>query len=123
MIEGDRVTCLAVPPEYVPTPSASGRGQRIARCPRCRIALWSHYSSAGPVIAFVRVGTLDDPDLLRPDIHIYTASKQPWLVLAPDVPAVPEYYEREACWPEASLARRRALLPAIERYQKSLRER
>lgn len=123
LIEGERVTTLGAPPEYVPTPSASGRGQRIARCPRCRVALWSHYASAGPLLAFVRVGTLDDPDLLRPDIHIYTASKQPWVVLAPDVPAVPEYYEREAHWPPASLERRRALLPAIERYQQSLRNR
>ncbi len=32
-------------------------------------------------VAFVRVGTLEDPDRLPPDIHIFTASKQPWVVL------------------------------------------
>jgi hypothetical protein len=119
MIEADRVTVLRAEPEIVPTPSASGQGQDIARCPRCRIAVWSHYAGAGPVIRFVRVGTLDNPDALPPDIHIFTASKQPWVVLPPGVPAVPEYYDRKRHWPAPSLARREAILPAIERYQAS----
>ena len=123
MIESDRITALADPPELVQTPSASGSGQLIARCPKCRIAVWSHYAGAGPVVRFVRVGTLDDPDLLPPDIHIFTASKQPWVVIPEDVPAVPEYYDRDEHWPAASLARRRALLPQIEAYQASRRAR
>jgi hypothetical protein len=94
----------------VMTPSASGKGQKIVRCPRCRIALWSHYSGAGDAISFVRVGTLEEPGRLAPDIHIYTSSRQPWVVLPEGVPAVPEYYDRERYWPQASLARRRALL-------------
>ncbi len=111
MIEADRVTNLGVMPEIVDTPSASGRGQRIARCPTCRIAVWSHYAGAGPAVAFVRVGTLDNPDLLPPDIHIFTASKQPWVLLPAGAPAVPEYYHRDQYWPPASLERRRAMMP------------
>lgn len=110
MIEADRVTVLDGQPELVDTPSASGKGQRIARCPKCRIALWSNYAGAGPAVRFVRVGTLDNPDLLPPDIHIFTASKQPWVVIPPGMPAVAEYYEREKHWPPESLARRQALL-------------
>ena len=121
MIESDRVTELGVPPEIVDTPSASGLGQKIARCPRCRIAVWSHYAGAGPLVKFVRVGTLDQPDHLPPEIHIFTASKQPWVLLAPEVPAVPEYYDREQHWPPESLARRQVLLPQIEAYRASLR--
>lgn len=121
MIESDRVTCLGPKPELVLTPSESGKGQRIARCPECRIAAWSHYSGAGPLVMFVRVGTLDAPDLLPPDIHIFTASKQPWVVLPPDVAAVPEYYDREKHWPAESLARRQVLVPKIEAYQASLK--
>jgi hypothetical protein len=109
MIESDRVELLAGEPELVDTPSESGKGQLIARCPSCRIALWSHYAGAGRAVAFVRVGTLDDPDALPPDIHIFTASKQPWVVLPPGAVAVPEYYDRERHWPAASLARRDAL--------------
>jgi len=121
MIESDRVTDLGAEPEVVHTPSESGQGQRIARCPKCRVAVWSNYAGAGPVVRFVRVGTLDNPDLLPPDVHIFTASKQPWVVIPPSVPAVPEYYEREKLWPPESLARRQELLPAIEAYQASLR--
>src|SRR5262245_11050644 len=71
MIESDRVALLAGEVDLVDTPSESGRGQKIARCPRCRVALWSHYAGAGPLVKFVRVGTLDNPDLLPPDIHIF----------------------------------------------------
>ena len=112
MIEADRVQLLRGAPEVVVTPSASGKGQRISRCPQCRIALWSNYAGAGDAVRFVRVGTLDAPDRCPPDIHIFTASKQPWVVLDPKLPAVPEYYARNEHWPEASLARRRAMLGA-----------
>jgi hypothetical protein len=74
------------------------------------VAVWSNYAGAGDAVRFVRVGTLDEPDRLPPDIHIFTASKQPWVVLPPGTPAVEEYYDREAYWPAASLARRQTLL-------------
>ena len=117
MIEGDRVENLGEPPDLIDTPSASGNGQVIARCPACKVAVWSHYSGSGPLIKFIRVGTLDDPDLLPPDIHIFTASKQPWVVLPEGVPSVPEYYDRKQYWSEESMARRRVILPLIEAYQ------
>jgi hypothetical protein len=110
MIEADRVVLLCGAPDVVMTPSNSGRGQKIARCPACRIAVWSNYAGAGDAVGFVRVGTLDEPDRLPPDIHIFTAAKQPWVVLPPQTPAVPEYYDRAAHWPAESLARRAALL-------------
>lgn len=117
MIEADRVTLLAGRPEVVDTPSASGKGQKIARCPQCRVALWSNYAGAGPAVHFVRVGTLDEPDRLPPDIHIFTSSKQPWVVLPEGTPAVPAYYDRKAFWPAASLARREALLAKMAGQQ------
>ena len=117
LIESDRVELTAGEVRLVDTPSESGQGQRIARCPHCQLALWSHYAGSGPAVCFVRVGTLDAPDALPPDIHIYTASKQPWLVLPPGTPAFPEYYDREAYWPAESLRRRRAILPQIETWQ------
>ena len=110
LIEATRVELLQGQPEVINTPSNSGKGQKILRCPKCRIALWSHYAGAGDKVAFVRVGTLEQPDRLPPDIHIFTSSKQPWVVLPPDTPAVAEYYDRDSCWPAASLERRAALL-------------
>ena len=110
MVEADRVVLLQGLPDAVNTPSNSGKGQKITRCPACRVALWSNYSGAGDAIRFVRVGTLDDPDALPPDIHIFTASKQRWVVLPESTPAVLEYYDRKLFWPEESLARRLAAL-------------
>jgi hypothetical protein len=110
MIEADRVVLLQGEPEGIDTPSASGKGQRIFRCAICRVAVWSNYAGAGSAVHFVRVGTLEEPDRLKPDIHIFTSSKQPWVVLPPGAPAVPEYYESKKYWPAESLERRRIVL-------------
>lgn len=112
MIEADRVQLLQGEVVIVDTPSCSGKGQKIARCPHCQVALWSCYAGAGDAIRFVRVGTLEQPDRLPPDIHIFTASKQPWVILPADVPAVAEYYDRKQFWPAPSLERRRTVLAA-----------
>jgi hypothetical protein len=86
------------------------------------VAVWSNYAGSGPVVKFVRVGTLDNPDLLPPDIHIFTASKQPWVRIASEVPAVLEYYDRQQYWPAESLVRREKILPAIAAYQATLKK-
>ncbi len=113
MIEADRVVILSGTPEVVMTPSLSGRGQKISRCPTCKIAVWSNYSGAGDLVRFVRVGTLDMPDRLPPDIHIFTESKQPWVMLPPEIPAVPHFYDRKQYWPPESLERFRAVLAQL----------
>jgi hypothetical protein len=95
--------------EVIDTPSASGSGQKVSRCPQCHIAVWSNYSGAGTAIHFLRVGTLDEPDAWPPDIHIYTASKQPWVILPPGTPAVSAYYKASEYWPAESLQRRETL--------------
>jgi len=112
MIEADRVELLHGDVESVNTPSNSGKGQEIARCVCCRVAVWSNYAGAGDAVRFVRVGTLDQAFRLPPDIHIFTSSKHPWVSLPADVPAMPEYYDRNTCWPKESLERRAALLAA-----------
>jgi hypothetical protein len=109
LIEADRVELLQGEVEVIATPSNSGKGQQISRCSKCRIALWSNYAGAGDALRFVRVGTLDEPDRFPPDIHIFTASKQPWVLLPASTPAVPEYYRASQHWPAESLARRAAL--------------
>jgi hypothetical protein len=58
MIESDRVVLLQGEIEFVYTPSQSGKGQKIARCPKCHVAVWSHYAGGGDAVCFVRVGTL-----------------------------------------------------------------
>jgi len=113
LIEAERVRLSQGEAEMMLTPSNSGKGQKIARCPTCRIALWSNYAGMGDALRFVRVGTLAEPDRLPPDIHIFTLSKQPWVVLPPGTPAVPEYYDRKQYWPAESLERRRVLAASL----------
>lgn len=119
MIEADRVVLLAGEPELVRVPSNSGRGQVFARCPTCRIAVWSNYAGAGPLMRFVRVGTLDNPDALPPDVHIFTTSKQPWVVLPDNARTFPDYYRREEVWSAEALTRYAALQPAIAAWKAS----
>lgn len=108
LYERSRVELLAVVPERVDTPTASGQGQAILRCPTCRVALWSHYAGAGEAVAFVRVGTLDGAAGVVPDIHIYTRSKLPWVRLPVGARAVEGYYRPKDVWPAESQARWKA---------------
>jgi hypothetical protein len=109
LIETDHIALLAGAPEPVGMPTNSGRPHDIYRCPACRTALWSDYGGR-PALRFVRIGTLDDPAALEPNVHIYTRSKLPWVRLPEGVPAFEEYYRTQTLWPAASLERRRAIL-------------
>ena len=109
LIEADRVERLAGETEPVPVTGTSGRTQTIHRCPRCKVALWSHYPGGGEKLSFVRVGTLDEPRRLPPQIHIYTSTKLPWLIMPGDVPGVAEFYSPKELWPAESLERYRRL--------------
>jgi hypothetical protein len=109
LIETDRISLLSGEPAPVGVPTDSGRPHEIYRCPACQTALWSDYGGR-PALRFVRVGTLDDPTALSPDVHIFTRSKLPWVRLPESVPAFDVYYDMKALWPAASLERRRAIL-------------
>jgi hypothetical protein len=109
MIESDRVQLLQGEVAVIDTPSNSGKGQRISRCPKCLVAVWSNYVGAGDALRFVRVGTLDEPGALPPDIHIFTSTKQPWLALPPGMRTAAEFYKSAEVWSQESLQRRAAL--------------
>ncbi|MBT3634771.1 MAG: GFA family protein [Candidatus Marinimicrobia bacterium] len=100
LFEANHVEILNGTVNEIITPSSNGKGQKITRCPKCEIAIWSSYFMGGikDMIRFVRVGTLDNPDLLPPDVHIFTASKQPWVNLPPNALAFDEFYNYEDIW-------------------------
>ena len=108
IIELDRFVMMKGAPEPVEMKTDSGRPHDIHRCPVCRIAVWSDYGRRP--MRFVRVSTLDDRHAIKPDVHIFTRSKVPWVVLPEGVPAFDVYYDMKMLWPAASLARRDALL-------------
>ncbi len=108
LIETDRIALLSGSPLPVSVPTDSGRPHDIHRCPTCQTALWSDYGGR-PKLRFVRVGTLDRPEQMPPDVHIFTRSKLPWISLPEGVPAFAEYYDAKVLWPAESQQRRRAI--------------
>jgi hypothetical protein len=109
LIETDRIELLSGQPTPISMPTESGRPHDIYRCPDCATALWSDYGRR-PELRFVRATTLEDPNALPPDVHIFTRSKLPWVGLPQGVPAFDIYYDMATLWPPESLARRQAML-------------
>lgn len=109
LIETSRLMLLSGDPKPVAMPTESGRPHDVYRCQTCGTAVWSDYGRR-PALRFVRVGTLDNPAKLPPDVHIFTRSKLPWVTLSEGAPAFEIYYDMATLWPAESLARRRAIL-------------
>jgi hypothetical protein len=108
LIEADRVQLKSGNVEGNAVPTDSGRPHAIYRCPSCKVAVWSNYGGVEK-LRFVRIGTLDQPAALAPDVHIYVRSKLPWVKLPEGLPAFEAYYDSKKLWPPASLERRRAV--------------
>ena len=113
--EAGRIELTQGEVEGLAVPSPSGKGQIIARCPACRVAIWSNYDFGGlrERMRFLRVGTLDDPSLMPPDIHIFTSTKLPWYVIPPDQKSVDEYYDARDVWSAESQARFKKLKESV----------
>jgi hypothetical protein len=118
LVETDRVEILQGEVAEITVPSPSGASQKIARCPKCQVAVWSNYlvlyGGIGEDVRFIRAGTLDDPARTPPDVHIYTSTKQPWFKLPADALAVEEYYVTKEVWPADSLERLDVLMAAVK---------
>jgi hypothetical protein len=108
LIEADRVELVACEPRPVDVPRDDGSVQRIYRCPSCQVAVFSEYG--WPEVRFVRGGTLDETSAVRPDVHIFTRSKLPWVAIPDDTPSFEVYYDSRKLWPAASLERLDAIL-------------
>jgi hypothetical protein len=102
LIEADHLEILAGRPQRVDAPRDEGV-QPIHRCPTCQVALFSEYD--WPWLRFVRAGTLDEPNAVTPDVHIYTRSKLDWVTLPEATPAFEVFYDPRAVWPRGSLER------------------
>lgn len=70
-----------------------GRPKRLSACPECGTRLFGEVRADAHYTGMVRAilgGTLDDTSWLRPTIHVWTRSAQPWVIL----PEGSEVYER-----------------------------
>lgn len=108
IIETRNIELLKGRPVAVPVPRVHA-SHDIHRCRKCQVAVWSDYGRR-PGLRFVRVATLDEPHTLKPDIHIYTRAKVPWLKLTDGKPAFREYYKTKKVWPRAAYQRLMAAL-------------
>lgn len=107
LFEADRVELLSGSTEDITVPTPSGTGQDITRCSKCKVAVWSNYNMGGlrEHIRFIRVGTLDNPDQFPPGVHIFTESKQPWVLIPKGDHSVGIFYEWAEVWSPNSLER------------------
>ncbi|KAK2022969.1 glutathione-dependent formaldehyde-activating [Colletotrichum zoysiae] len=107
-------------PVLLPVPAESGAPQHIARCPLCLTPVWSNYVGTGPLMKFIRVGTLDSPALLGgPDTYIFMRSKQPFIEIANDgKPRFDGFYpSKEGVWSPEALVRREKLIFRIKEWR------
>ena len=91
----------------------SGHGQVVTRCKHCYVAVWSEYlifsAKCGAQIHFVRAGTMDQPEVFPPDVHIFTSTRQPHALLAEGAPAFGAFYPIQSTWSRESLQRLKEL--------------
>lgn len=78
LIEGDLKT-------YAST-SEAGRAKLGAFCPDCGTRIY-HKPAWRKGTVSVKPGTLDDTRALKPDMHLWTSSKQPWVTIPDGVEA------------------------------------
>lgn len=108
VIEADQVVLLSSEPQPVAVPTESGRPHQIFRCPKCQSPVWSEYNGNARA-RFIRVCSLDKPNSVSPNAHIYVRSKLPWISLPADVPAFEAFYDPVTTWPADSLKRGKAV--------------
>jgi hypothetical protein len=111
--EAENVVPVAGEPQTVMLKGGeSGQPCEVWFCGNCGTALWSRYHVSPGDCRWVRSGTLDEPASVTPDVHIWTRSKLPWVLLPDDVPAFEQFYDVREFWPVASLQRLRANIEA-----------
>lgn len=87
--------------------AGSGKPHEVFRCPHCGTAIYSKYHAAPGDTVLLRAGTLDRPEAVAPDVHIFTRSKMPWLALPEGVPSFEAFYKLADLWPAESRERLR----------------
>ena len=106
-IEKKFVEAGAAAPKSFRLKGGSGKPHDVYFCETCGTCVWSRYHGAPGEPLFVRAGTLDNPDAVRPDVHIFTRSKLPWMVLPEGAPAFKSFYKIDEVWTAESRERLR----------------
>ena len=62
----------------------SSPGKQRYFCRRCGSPIYSKRDDTTTI--YIRLGTLDDDPVARPDVHIHVASKAPWFEIKDEIP-------------------------------------
>jgi hypothetical protein len=109
-------------------PTNSGDGQKIARCPKCYVVIAGDYGDDFTWMTFVKVGTLDDESRknVRPDVHIYTTTKQDWVDLTGEkergIPVLEASYKVVQVWRKDALERFEVLKEKMKKAEEEGKE-
>ncbi len=95
----------AAAPKSFRLAGGTGQAHDVFFCGRCGTYVWSDYHGAPNDAYFVRAGTLDHPESVTPDVHIFTRSKLAWLELPKGAKAFRAFYKIDEIWPPESKAR------------------
>ena len=106
-IEKKFVETVSGVPRSFKLSGGSGKPNEVFFCERCGTYVWSKYYASPGDTVLLRVGTLDRPEAVKPDVHIFTRSKLPWLDLPKDVPAFESFYDLKGVWSVESRERLR----------------
>jgi len=66
----------------------SGNRMRRGFCPTCGTPLFSKAESR-PHLTFIRAGALDDPNLMAPQMTVWTDAAPDWACIDPTLPKLP----------------------------------
>ncbi len=78
-------------------------------CGECHSGVWGNPHGQTDGIVYIRGGTLDDTTSIVPAAHIFTKSKQDWVIIPDGVPIFDEGYDVADLWPQESLERLKKL--------------
>ncbi|KAF1939275.1 hypothetical protein EJ02DRAFT_259923 [Clathrospora elynae] len=88
------------------------------QCPKCKGELWNNHTPVEAVCT-LKVGTLDFPSLMEPDLHIFVDSKLDWVTLPLGAKTTPSGYDVESFWPKSSLKRLEVCVQRAEEVKKN----
>lgn len=97
-IERHFVEASSAAPQSFKLRGGSRQAHEVFFCGRCGTYMWSRYHAAPGDTLFVRAGTLDNPEAVKPHVHIFTRTKLPWFNLPDDVPAFESFYNIKDVW-------------------------
>lgn len=101
-------------------PSKPQAKSRHSLCPKCGTVLWGNDPQWDHAVSNVRIGTLDFPGIMEPDMHMFVGSKLGWIDLPKDAKTSRRGFDYKTTWPKSSLKRLEICLERFEAAKKAL---